>query len=71
MSFSAIIYEGGFEAGLDPGNASLVYVGFLALPAGSFDIEVEQLLAVYDSYPQLFWLSCVNQHSFHIVVIHY
>ncbi len=66
VALGAVVDESGLEAGLDPGDLALVDVGLFLLPAGGFDIEIEQLLAVDDRHAQLFRLSCVDQHSFHV-----
>src|SRR5690554_899343 len=67
VAFGSEVDEGGFEAGLDAGDAALVDVGFLLLPCAGLDIQVVQSLAIYQRNAQLFWLSCVDQHSFHEV----
>ena len=65
----AVIDKGGLEAGFHAGDATLVDVGFFHLPAGRFDIEVIQLLTIDDGHAQLFWLSCVDQHALHYLIL--
>ncbi|MNM69398.1 hypothetical protein D3C81_809920 [compost metagenome] len=67
MAVGAEIDEGSFEAGFDAGDAALVDVGLFLLAGARFDVEVEQALAVDQGNAQLFGLSCVDQHSFHVV----
>ena len=69
VAFGAVVDEGGFQAGLDAGDASFVDVGFFQFPAGNFDVEIEKFLAINNGHTQLFRLSCVDQHPFHIVCI--
>ena len=65
MAFGAEVDKSGFKAGFNAGNFTLVYVGFF-LDAGTvLDIQVVKALPVYEGNTQLFWLSCVNKHSFH------
>ena len=65
MALCAIVDEGGLETRLDAGDPTHVNIGFLQLPAGSFDVEVVELLAIHNGHTQLFWLSRVNQHTLH------
>ena len=67
VALGAEVDEGSLEAGFDASNAALVDVGLLLLTSTGFDIQVIELLAIYQSNTQLFGLSCVNQHSFHVV----
>ncbi|MCY1531067.1 hypothetical protein D9M68_662780 [compost metagenome] len=67
VALGAEVDEGGFEAGLDASDPALVDVGFLLLACTRFDVQVIQALAVDQSNTQLFGLSCVNQHSFHVI----
>ena len=65
VAISAEIDERSFEAGLNAGNATLIYVGFLLLAGAGFDIEIKQTLAVNEGDAQLFRMSCIDKHSFH------
>ena len=67
VTFGAEVDESGFEAGFDARDAAFVDVGFFLLTSAGFDIQVIEFLAIYQSDTQLFGLSCVNQHSFHVV----
>jgi len=67
VTFGAEVDEGGFEAGLDPGDLAFVDVGLFLLARAGLDVQVVETLAVHQGYTQLFRLSCVNQHSFHVV----
>ena len=55
----------GFQRRFNPRDLALVNVGFFLFLRGYFYIEVKQMLTFSNSYAQLFWLSCVYQHSFH------
>jgi len=66
LAFGSIIHKGSLEAGLDARHLPFVDIALLLLIGGGFDIEVEELLAVDDGYAQLFRVSCVKQHSFHL-----
>ncbi len=65
VAFGAVIHEGRFEARLDAGDAALVDVGFLGFPGRDLDVEVVDSLAVNQRDAQLFFLSCIDEHSFH------
>jgi len=65
VTLGAIIDEAGFEAGLNPGDATLVDVGFLRFAGRDLYIQVVDTLAVHQRYAQLFFLSCVDEHSLH------
>ena len=67
MALRTEVDKCGFEAGFDPGNPAFIDVGFLLLASAGLDIQVVETLAVHQSNTQLFGLSCVNQHSFHVV----
>ena len=66
LPLRAVVDEGGLEARLDAGDAPLVDVGLLLFARREFDREVVELLAVNQCYPQLFLLSRVDEHSFHV-----
>ena len=65
VAIGAVVDERSLEAGFDAGDASLVDVGFLGFARRDFDVEVVDPLAVDQRYAQLFFLSCVDEHSFH------
>lgn len=67
MTFGAEVDEGGFEAGFDAGDLAFVDVGLFLLARAGLDVQVVETLAVHQGYTQLFGLSRVNQHSFHVV----
>ena len=60
MAIGTEINEGGFKAGLDASDLTLVDVGFLLFTSTGFDVKVEQALAIDQCDTQLFRLSCVN-----------
>ena len=64
-----VVDERGFEARLDARDLTLVDIGFLAFARGSFDIQVKEALAIDHRHAQLFFLSCIDQHSFHIALL--
>ena len=62
---SAIVNEGGLEAGLDSRDLRFIYVGFLLFSGLVLYVEVDQFLAINDGDTQLLFVSCVDEHSFH------
>ncbi|MCY1277542.1 hypothetical protein D9M70_262410 [compost metagenome] len=67
VALCAEVDEGGFKAGFDAGDAAFVDVGLLLFAGAGLDVQVEQPLAIDQRYTQLFGLSRVDQHSFHVV----
>ena len=65
VTLGAVVDKGGFEAGLDAGDDTLVDIALALLFGRGFDIEIDQFLAVDDGYAQLFSLRGVKQHTFH------
>ena len=59
MTVGTVINKAGFKAGFNPGDPSLVDIGFLLFTGGKFDREVIDPLSVYQSNAQLFILSCI------------
>ncbi len=60
MPFSAKFNKGGFKAGFNAGDTSLIDVGFLLLAKTGFYVEIVQLLAIDQGDSKLFGLSGVN-----------
>jgi len=60
-----VIDKGGFEAGLDAGDDTLVDIALALFLAGGFDVEIDQFLTVDDGDAQLFSLRRIKQHAFH------
>ncbi|MNN57412.1 hypothetical protein D3C81_1724010 [compost metagenome] len=67
MALRAEIDKGSLEAWFDASNPAFIDVGLLLLACTGFDVQVVEALAIYQCNTQLFGLSCVNQHSFHVV----
>ena len=67
VALRAEVDKSGLEAGFDASNATFIDVGLLLLAGARFYVQVIQALAIDQSNTQLFGLSCVNQHSFHVV----
>lgn len=67
MTFGTEIDEGGFKAGFDASDTAFVDVGLLLFAGAGLDVQVVEFLAIYQGNTQLFGLSRVNQHSFHVV----
>ncbi|MNO96219.1 hypothetical protein D3C76_878830 [compost metagenome] len=67
VALGAEVDEGGFQAGFDASDAAFIDVGLLLFASTRLDIQVEQTLAIDQRYTQLFGLSRVDQHSFHVV----
>ena len=65
MAVCTVLDESGVQAGFDPRNAALVDVGFLLFPRLALDIKIKQPLAIDHRYAQLFFLSCIDEHSLH------
>src|SRR5690606_32294161 len=65
VAFRAEVDEGGFEARLYAGNASFVDTGFFLDSGAVLDVQVIQTLAIDQRNAQLFFLSCIDQHSLH------
>ena len=54
MTIFAVIDEAGFKTRLNAGNDAFVDIGFALFAAGSFDIDIDQLLAVNNTHARLF-----------------
>ncbi|MNK94212.1 hypothetical protein D3C87_1144050 [compost metagenome] len=67
VALRAEIDKGSLEAWFDASNPAFIDVGLLLLACTGFDVQVVEALAIYQCNTQLFGLSCVNQHSFHVV----
>ncbi len=65
----AVVDETGFERGLDAGDAAFVDVGFFLFAGGDFDAEVVEFLTIDQGDAQLFLLSCIDEHSFHVPLL--
>lgn len=65
MALCAKVDKRRFKAGFYAGDPAFVNVGFFLFTGAGFDIQVKKPLAVYQSYAQLFRVSCIDQHSFH------
>ncbi|AIA49250.1 hypothetical protein L085_19225 [Serratia sp. FS14] len=66
MSFCAVIHERCFKTWFNAGDFAFVNIRFFLLMTRTFDIQIIQPLSIYEGNTQLFLLSCVNQHSFHL-----
>ena len=62
----AVVDETGFERGLDAGDPAFVDVGFFLFAGGELDAEIVKFLTINQSDAQLFLLSCIDEHSFHV-----
>ena len=69
VPLAAIIDKGGFEAGLDAGDDTLVDIAFALLFACGFNVQIEQFLTIYDCNAQFFRLRRVKQHAFHFFLL--
>ncbi len=67
VALRAEIDKGSLKAWFDASNPAFIDVGLLLLACTGFDVQVVEALAIYQCNTQLFGLSCVNQHSFHVV----
>ena len=68
VAAGAVLDEGRFKGGLEPGDAALVDVGLLLFLGRLLDVDVVQVLAVHDRHAQFFCLRGVDQHAFHCCV---
>ncbi len=69
MARGAVVDETGFEGRFYPGNPAFIDVGFFLFSGGELDTEIEELLSINQSDPQLFLLSCIDEHSFHVPLL--
>ena len=60
MALAAIVDERRFETGLDAGDDAFIDVSFALLFSCCLDVEIDQLLTVYDRDPQLFGLGRIK-----------
>ncbi len=65
VTLRAEVDEGRFQARLHPGDPGLVDARFLLLALAVLDVQVVELLPVYQGDTHLFGLRGVDQHSFH------
>ena len=65
MALGAVVDEARFETRLDARDATFIDVGFFLFLGGYFDIEVVDSLSINQCNSQLFFLSCVDEHSLH------
>ncbi|MND81129.1 hypothetical protein D3C80_729150 [compost metagenome] len=66
MSFGAVIYERCFKTWFYTSDFAFVNIRFFLFMTRTFNIQIIQPLSIYKGNTQLFLLSCVNQHSFHL-----
>ena len=69
MALGTKIDEAGFEGRFNPGDAAFVNIGLFLFLGRDFDVQIDKHLAICDGHTQLFWLSRVDQHSFHFVYL--
>ena len=65
MPLGAVIDEDGLQGRLYAGNNPFVDVALALFLAGGLDVEVDQLLSIYDRDPEFFRLGCVEKHALH------
>jgi hypothetical protein len=69
MARGAVIDETGLEGRFYPGNPTFIDVRFFLFFGGELDTEIEELLSINQRDPQLFLLSCIDEHSFHVPLL--
>ena len=69
MARGAVIDETGLEGRFYPGNAAFIDVGFFLFSGSEFDTEIKKFLSINQSDSQLFLLSCIDEHSFHVPLL--
>ena len=67
VAFFAVIDETRFKRGLDAGDNAHVNVGLAGFSAGSFNIDVDELLAIDDANAGFFRMRGVKKHALHEV----
>ena len=67
VAFFAVIDETRFKRGLDTGYNAHVNVGLAGFSAGSFNIDVDELLAIDDANAGFFRMRGVKKHALHEV----
>jgi hypothetical protein len=65
----AVVDKAGFERGFYAGDFAFVDVGLFLFPGGQLDTEIVELLSINQSDPQLFLLSRIDEHSFHVPLL--
>ena len=65
----AIVDETRFERGFYAGDSTLVDVGFFLFAGGELYAEIVKFLTINQSDSQLFFLSCIDEHSFHVPLL--
>ena len=65
MTIAAIVDKRRLETGLDAGDDTFIDIALALFFSGSFDIQVDELLAIDDRDAQLFCVGRVKQHALH------
>src|SRR5882672_8074049 len=65
MTFAAVVDKRRFEAGLEAGDDTFIDIALALLFSGSFDIQIDELLAIDDRDAQFFCVGRVKQHALH------
>ena len=66
MAVRTKIDKCGFQARLNTSDSTFVDIIFHLNPGTVFYIQIVEALAIDQSDSQLFWLSCIDKHSFHV-----
>src|SRR6266850_836057 len=69
VALGAVVHERGFEAGLDPGDDTLVDVAFSLFLGGRFDVEVNEFLAFDDRDTEFLGLCRIEKHALHCSIL--
>src|SRR2546426_4555693 len=69
VALGAVVHERGFEAGLDPGDDTLVDVAFSLFVGGRFDVEVNEFLAFDDRDTEFLGLCRIEKHALHCSIL--
>ncbi len=69
VPLGAVVHERGFEAGLDPGDETLVDVAFSLFFCGRFYVEVYEFLAFDNSDTEFLGLCRIKEHALHCFVL--
>ena len=67
LTLAAELYECGFQAGFNTGDAGAVDIALFLLVSIVFDVEIKQFLTINKRDAEFFRLGRINQHAFHCV----
>src|SRR5690606_30548877 len=69
MTLCAVVNKCCFSTRFNTCSAAFIEVRYLLFAIAIFNIEIVKPLAIIQGYAQLFGLSCVDEHSFHVLPV--